>query len=289
MKESFRKVIERLGRATKSRFLGGGSRGARGAGDARLGPISLGDVTGQTVYGDHPLRFRSLTLSEADIQALDDPATIAGAFKIRVSGHPGSHREATALVERQYAGRGYSIPAAKHNPHLATFLAYDEGQIVGTVSVGLDSEHGLSADDLYAAEIDAWRSKGHRICEFTRLAVDRNAASKPVLAGLFHSAYLYAAVIRGYTHTIIEVNPRHARYYGRAMTFTQIGPERMNKRVNAPAVLLGTSFEKIAQGIAKYAGRNDVTDEGRFFFIYTFTPAQERGILKRIRDLVETD
>jgi hypothetical protein len=54
-------------------------------------------------------------------------------------------------------------------------------------------------------------------------------------------------------------------------------------------VLLGTSFEKIAEGIATYAGRSDVTDEGRFFFIYTFTPQQERGILQRIRDLVESD
>jgi hypothetical protein len=288
LKGSFRKIVDKLGHAARVRLPGAPKGSRNGADAARLGPISLGDVTGQTVYGDHPLRFRSLTLSEADILALDDPATIAGAFKIRVSGHPGSHREATALVERQYAGRGYSIPAAKPNPYLATFLAYDEGQIVGTVSVGLDSSHGLSADDLYAEEIDAWRSKGYRICEFTRLAVDRNSASKPVLAGLFHSAYLYAAVIRGYTHTIIEVNPRHARYYGRAMTFTQIGPERVNKRVNAPAVLLGTSFSKIAQGIATYAGRTDVTDEGRFFFVYTFTPTQERGILKRIRDLVET-
>ena len=180
-------------------------------------PKNLSDITGQTVYGDRPLRFRSLTLTEADFPALDDPAAIEGAFKIRVARHTGAHRDAGALVERQYAGRGYAIPAPKHNPYLATFLAYDEGLIVGTVSVGLDSEHGLSADALYAKEIDVLRSMGHRMCEFTRLAVDKTAASKPILAGLFHTAYLYASVIRGYTHAVIEVNPRHVAFYGRAL------------------------------------------------------------------------
>ncbi len=289
VKHTIRRIVSRLGRPGRgSPGSGEATRKARGRG-GDFGPESLGDITGRTVYGDQPLRFRSLTLSESDLHALEDPAAIAGAFKIRVVGHPGSHRDALALVERQYAGRGYAIPATKRNPHLATFLAYDDGQMVGTVSVRLDSELGLSADELYPTEIDALRSKGHRICEFTRLAVDRNAASKPVLAGLFHSAYLYAAVIRGYTHTVIEVNPRHALYYGKAISFTQIGPERMNLRVNAPAVLLGTSFKTIAEGIARYAGKHSVTDAGRFFFVYTFTPEQEAGVLKRLRELVEAD
>ena len=234
---------------------GVGRETRRGDGSAASEPKDLSDITGQTVYGDRPLRFRSLTLTEADFPALDDPAAIEGAFKIRVARHTGAHRDAGALVERQYAGRGYAIPAPKHNPYLATFLAYDEGLIVGTVSVGLDSEHGLSADALYAKEIDVLRSMGHRMCEFTRLAVDRTAASKPVLAGLFHTAYLYASVIRGYTHAVIEVNPRHVTFYGKALGFAPIGPKRMNTRVNAPAVLLYAPFATIAQGLALYAGK----------------------------------
>ena len=93
-------------------------------------------------------------------------------------------------------------------------------------------------------------SRGRQICEFTRLAVDKNAASKPVLAGLFHTAYLYASVIRGCTHAVIEVNPRHVAFYGRALRFDPIGEERMNRRVNAPAVLLCAPFAT-AEGIAQ--------------------------------------
>jgi hypothetical protein len=195
LKASLRKIVQKLRRPEKPGMAAKGAREkARGRGGSPpLGPDSLRDVTGQTVYGDRPLRFRSLTLTEADLPVLDDPAGIEGAFKIRVARHTGAHRDAGSLVERQYAGRGYTVPSGhKRDPNLATFLAYDEGQIVGTVTVRLDSEERLGADELYADEIDGLREMGHRICEFTRLAVDRTAASKPVLAGLFHTAYLYA-------------------------------------------------------------------------------------------------
>jgi len=292
LKESFRKIVEKLRRPGKRNLpagVGKEKRSSTGSTASSAGR-GLSDVTGQTVYGDRPLRFRSLTLSEADFPALDDPAAIEGAFKIRVARHTGAHRDAGALVERQYAGRGYTVPGGvKQNPYLATFLAYDEGLIVGTVSVGLDSEHGLSADALYAKEIDVLRSMGHRMCEFTRLAVDRTAASRPVLAGLFHTAYLYASVIRGYTHAVIEVNPRHVSYYGRALGFTPIGPKRLNTRVNPPAVLLYAPFAAIAQGLALYAGKKpSESGAGRSLFVYGFPPQEEVGVLKRLRELVAT-
>jgi hypothetical protein len=243
-------------------------------------------VTGQTVFDDRPLRFRSLTVAEADLAALVDPSAILGAFKIRLAKHTGARRDAGALIERGYGRRGYTIPGRKAKPNVFTFIAYDEGQIVGTVGLGVDSEKGLSADELYRAEIEQLRAKGWRVCEFTRLAVDRTAASKPVLAGLFQTAYLYAAVIRGYTHAVIEVNPRHVAFYGKALKFEPIGPERMNNRVNAPAVLLCASFETIAHGLKKYAGKTPAPGAKRTLFHYGFPPVEEFGVLERLRELV---
>lgn len=294
MKESLRKIVRKIRRTDKGGLPAGASKRARGRSvpsrtdSPALGPKSLGDVTGQTVYGDRPLRFRSLTLTEADFPVLDDPSAIEGAFKIRVARHTGAHRDAGSLVERQYAGRGYKVPnGSKPNPHLATFLAYDEGMIVGTVTVRLDSEHGLAADELYAKEVDALRALGYRMCEFTRLAVDKTAASKPVLAGLFHTAYLYASVIRRHTHALIEVNPRHVSYYGTALGFAPIGPQRMNMRVNAPAVLLLAPFATIAKGLAQHAGKKQHGPRSsRSLFVYGFPPQEEAGVLKRLRELV---
>jgi len=244
--------------------------------------------TGETVFADRPLRFRSLSVSEADLSVLEAPEGFHGGFKIRVAKLGGRRREAGKLVERRYAGRGYTIPSQPQEPQLTTFIAYDEGQLVGTVSVRLDSESGLSADDLYRSEIDALRAAGARICEFTRLAVDKTAASKPVLAGLFHTAYLYASVLRGCTHAVIEVNPRHVVFYGRALRFDPIGDERMNRRVDAPAVLLCAPFATIAEGLANFAGRPDAPGAGRSLFLYGFPPEDEPGVLKRLRELVAT-
>jgi hypothetical protein len=243
-------------------------------------------VTGQTVFHDRPLRFRSLTVTEADFPVLEDASAIEGTFKIRVARRTNARRDARALVQRKYTGRGYEVPLVPQKPRVLTFIAYDEGRVVGTVGVGADSPGGLSADEFYRVEIDRLRTTGCRVCEFTRLAVDRTASSKSVLAGLFHTAYLYASKICGFTHAVIEVNPRHVVFYGKELMFDPIGPERLDTRVNAPAVLLCVAFETIAAGLAKYAGTVPPPGAKRTLFHYGFPPAEEDGVLKRLYDLV---
>jgi hypothetical protein len=245
------------------------------------------EVTGRTIYGDRPLRFRRLTVPDPDLPSITDPSAFANAFKIRIAHITHAPRDAEVLVERRYAGRGYQIPVVKRDPRLMTFLAYDEGQIVGTVSVRLDSpEKGLAADEEYREQLDALRAKGLRVCEFTQLAVDTAVASKPVLASLFHTAYLYASVVRKYNYSVIEVTPRHATFYARALCFEPIGPIRMNRRVNTAGILLGVSFQTIADGIAQYAGRYDERNERGSLFRYGFPGDEQVGVLNRLRALV---
>ena len=166
---------------------------------------------------------------------------------------------------------------------MLTFIAYDEGQVVGTVGVGLDSGRGLSADELYRAEIDRLRAAGCRLCEFTRLAVDRTAATKPVLAGLFHTSYLYASRICGCTHAVIEVNPRHVAFYGKELKFDPIGPERPNARVNAPAVLMCLDFTHTEEQIARFGGQPQFSATERSLYPYSFSLEEEAGIVARIK------
>lgn len=251
-------------------------------------PTRAGDTghTGETIFDDHSQRFRNLTLQPPEPATLDGAAEFAGGFKIRVAKLAGRRREAGVLVQHRYTGRGYTLPTGGPDPHLATFLAYDDGQLVGTVSVRLDSEKGLAADDLYHEEVERLRQATCRLCEFTRLAVDKAAASKPVLAGLFHTAYLYAAVIQGFTHAVIEVNPRHVTFYRRALDFQPIGPERMNRRVNAPAVLLGVRFATIEEGLRRYAGKRESGGGSRSLYPYGFPPDEAAGVLARLRNLV---
>jgi hypothetical protein len=243
--------------------------------------------TGETIFGQRALRFHSLTLNAADLVQLEQPGAIQGGFKIRVARQAGSRRHAGTLVEKRYSGRGYTTTAPEIDPRLSTFLAFDEGMLVGTVSVRLDSRKGLSADDLYHVEIQEMRRNGWKPCEFTRLAVDKTVASKPVLAGLFHTAYLYAAVIRGHTHAVIEVNPRHVSFYRKALDFERVGEERMNLRVHAPAVLLCVAFDSIAEGLRKFAGKINAPGAGRSLYPYGFEAGEESGVLGRLRALVD--
>ena len=265
--------------------LRAGRRAAASAPQSDAGPPAPDQKTGQTVFDDVPLRFRSLTVAHPDFAKLQEPGGAPGAFKIRLAGLSNYRRAAGTLVERRYASRGYRSRHGTEDPDLYTFIAYDEGVLAGTVSVRLDGGNGLAADALYGAEIDALRAEGARLCEFTRLAVDVKAASKPVLAGLFHTAYLYAAHVRGYSHAVIEVNPRHVAFYRRALAFEPLGGERMNPRVQAPGVLLAVSFAEIAQGLAAFAGRPGSAATERSLFPYGFDRDEEAGILQRLRAL----
>jgi hypothetical protein len=110
--------------------------------------------------------------------------------------------------------------------------------------------------------------------------------SKPVLAGLFHTAYLFAARLRDCSFAVIEVNPRHVAFYRHALRFEPIGPERMNRRVDAPAILLCVSFDAIAEGLAKFATKTPPI-ASRNLFVHGFTQDEEVGVLDRLRILDE--
>lgn len=284
MKESFRKLVDRL------RLRGTGAPHSRGP---SLSHSSLPFVTdggefksGETVFDDRALRFRSLTVADGGETGLEEPNAAHAAFKIRVAKREGFQQAAGTLIERRYADRGYQTPARRvSDPNLYTFVAYDEGHLVGTVGIRLDSDVGLSADQLYADELKELRASKCRLCEFTRLAVDFQTVSKPVLAGLFHTAYMFAYELRGHDHAVIEVNPRHAPFYRRALLFEQIGAERMNQKVQAPAVLLCLPFDRVPPQLEKFGGRPDLAKTTRVMYPYFFGASEAAGIRNRMREL----
>jgi hypothetical protein len=75
---------------------------------------------------------------------------------------------------------------------------------------------------------------------------------------------------------VIEVNPRHVRFYQRSLGFTTIGPQRQNRRVDAPAVLLRLDLAHAREQIDRLAGR---ATEGsvRSLYPYFFSGPEEAG------------
>ena len=66
-------------------------------------------------------------------------------------------------------------------------------------------------------EVDALRQAGSSVCEFTTLAMDHVVRSSRVLGSLFHVACIYAHRVMDFDTLLIEVNPRHVRFYERML------------------------------------------------------------------------
>ncbi|WP_280152223.1 long-chain N-acyl amino acid synthase [Piscinibacter sp. XHJ-5] len=227
--------------------------------------------------------LRSHLSDHLDLAEVTDETIGARVVTLRAADTGGHRSSAQILVHRMYAGRGYKTSTDTPTPasNVVTLIACDQGETIGTISVSFDSPRGLLADDLFLAELNALRAQGRRLCEFTKLAMDHVVKSRRVLASLFHAAYIWAHLRLGFDDVVIEVNPRHVRYYQRMLGFTVIGPQRLNRRVDAVAVLMRLDFAHARRQIAQFAGRPEVGTE-RSLYPHFFSAKEEAGIAARL-------
>jgi hypothetical protein len=210
-------------------------------------------------------------------------------FKIRAAATEGERHSASMLISRRYGWRGYRTAplSGDSKPNNITLVASDDEATIGTMSVAFDGEDGLLAEELFPREVSRLRDSGRRICEFTKLAVDSELGSKRVLAALFHVAFIYAYRFMDFDCLLIEVNPRHVKFYEKILGFRAAGPERMNRRVSAPAVLLCLDFAHTEQEIRKFGGQIALSASERSLYPYSFSIEQEAAIVGRLKVSVE--
>jgi hypothetical protein len=208
-----------------------------------------------------------------------------GAFKIRAADSWGARSSASMLISRLYSKRGYRcnpLPSLV-DPRQLTLVASDHSSVVGTLTVGFDSDERLLADELFPDEVNALRGSGRQLCEFTKLAVDGLVRSQRVLAAMFHVAFIYAHRIKGCDNLLIEVNPRHIRFYEAKLGFKVLGPRRLNRRVNAPAVLLSLDLWHAQEQVARFGGKPALADTERSLYPFGFSATEESGIVRRLQ------
>lgn len=232
----------------------------------------------------HPHPMKSLCVEEG-AGASPAPDSEPKLFKIRFADSEGRRRSVGFLVQRRYSWRGYHVRApSAHHHNRVTLSAFDGDEVVATISVGHDSKSGLFVDALFESEVNALRRPGRRVCEFTKLAIDETIKSKQVLAALFHIALIHARRIAACTDLVVEVNPRHVRFYERMLGFRKFGTTRMDPRVQAPATLLHLELSHAEAEIAKYGGRAELAGQVRSLYPYAFSPQEEAGIARRLRE-----
>jgi hypothetical protein len=71
------------------------------------------------------------------------------------------------------------------------------------------------------------------------------------------------------------------RYYQRMLGFTVMGPERLNRRVDAAAVLMRLDFAHARQQIERFAGRPELSAE-HSLYPHFFSAKEESGIVARL-------
>lgn len=229
--------------------------------------------------------LQSLLSARAEAADVAEGAMGVRLFKIRAADSSGRRSSASILINKMYATRGYLTKPLPEEPqqNRITLMAVDNDATIGTISIGFDGEQGLLVDELFSAEIEPLRQAGRKLCEFTKLAVDNVARSKRVLASLFHVAFIYAHRIRGFDSLLIEVNPRHVRYYEKLLGSTVMGSERMNPRVNAPAVLLHLDFAYVQEQIKQFGGKSNLSASKSSLYPYAFSISEEAGIVGRMQ------
>ena len=201
---------------------------------------------------------------------------------IRLANSDGQRNRANMLLNRMYSWRGYTMTdSLRKAPNCVTFTAATDEDIIGTLTLTVDSPRGLRCDSNFKDELDKFRSApGASLCELTKFAFDTSLPARPRLAALFHIIFIFGSLHYKCTDLFIEVNPRHRRFYEAMLGFTPIGSPRMNSSVNAPAQLMWLDVGSIRRQIDKYAG--DARFAGRTLYAHFFSAEEAQGIYRRL-------
>ncbi len=183
-------------------------------------------------------------------------------LSIRLVRDQASKYKAHRLLQTVYRRKGYldslpgeALPHLVDDSNVLTILTESRaGEALGTASLEStcdllwtrpsgapkESNHPLPCEAIFSEELKALPKKGRRIGEITKLALVEGAPfAKSILVQQFNLLYILAHRVFGLTDFVIEVNPRHVRYYERGFGFKRIGTEKPCPRVGgAPAALL---------------------------------------------------
>lgn len=242
---------------------------------------SIADEFDRTIISfESPYQLKELGLSPEGDSEVQEERMGEKLFKLRFAQHDETFTNANMLVQKRYAWRGFPKAQLKKYPNRITIVSFHQEKVVGTITVGYDSEEGLLADEIYKPEIDALRAQGKRVGELSKLAIDENIGSKQLLASLIHVAYLYG-VMHECSDAIIEIIPRHKVFYEKMLGFKQIGEERMNNRVKFPVLLMHLELDYMRKKIEELGGKGRAARD-RSLYPYFFSAHDQEGILARL-------
>lgn len=190
---------------------------------------------------------------------------------------------ACSLINDRYVrkgwGNGHRIPESAHH---MTFTAEVDGEVVGTITLAVDSARGLAADKTFRDALDGFRAQpGSHICELTKFAFSDNIQSKELMAALFHIVFVYGHRTHGCTDLLIEVHPRHVRFYAAMLGFEPVGTLRVNESVGVALQLMSLKVANIRENVDLCAAKPGALGTRSLYPLF-FSPSDENGIYARL-------
>lgn len=193
-------------------------------------------------------------------------------FRLRVARTVEDHEDAYRLVRMSYVVEGYlptrgpemRISPQHVLPEATVWIATEDDQIVGTMTVVADSPAGLPLDDDYRCELDVLRRDPRtRLVEFGALAVVKRARASGVLLLLqMASAWFTRNVIKG-THIVCGVNPRGVPFHREVFGFHAIGTTHDHAGLRAPVQGLAAEVAQL-QAHTRHHFRRPLASGGLF-------------------------
>jgi hypothetical protein len=203
-------------------------------------------------------------------------------FSIKLAYDDQDLTSASNVINRLYSRRGYgSTHQVLARPDCVTFTAWCGGEMIGTLTLRVDSHAGLSADHTFPGTMANLRAGSRAsLCELTKFAFDPSPDSRPMLAKLFHVIFVYGTLRFDCSDLVIEVNPRHSLFYEAMLGFSRLGELQTNELVQAPAQLMHMTVSQIGVQIARYAGGK--TGASRSLYPHFLGEREEEALRERI-------
>ncbi len=160
------------------------------------------------------------------------------------------------LTHDVYVERGYSEPQPDgrliHFPHLDSvpettiFVARENDDTVGTISLTLDGPAGLPADKDFQAECARIRRVGRVLAAVWRLVTTSSCSSERKVVMALMRAALVRVFELGVQTWVCTLDPRHERVY-RQLLDMKLVARRSNIQVfsNAPAAFMRCDYETL--------------------------------------------
>ena len=155
------------------------------------------------------------------------------------------------LVHDMYVARGLIEPkpsGMRATPHLllpstATFIAQRGEEIIGTLSLVVDSQLGLPMEKAFPAEVQAVRAAGRKTAEVGALCVTDRFRSRGVSYLLNKLMWRCAREVYGIDDLLISVVPPADALYRAALLFRPLGAKRRHPSVKNGVVTIPMTLD----------------------------------------------